>query len=297
MTGGLVASVYIPDFSLPGTGRSAPCEQPLTYQIGEIDDRYDITQKELASVMKEVEDLWFTAMDKDLLNYSEDGKVVVNLVYGEEQERSEREKKLSNRIEIKKEQRKVTEEEYKRISRVFKSKREDLEELQSQNKQEVTKYNNYVTKWNGKSDVPEQVKREIKQMKRELEKVQAELQQKQDELEFHRQQANSKGKQLNKLIEEEKELVASYNNRFAKARKFNQGQFVKQGENENVYIYQFSDKHDLKTVLAHEFGHAMGLEHVSNPESIMHEMMDEQNIFDLSLTSEDINAIKSRCTE
>lgn len=292
-----MASVYIPDFSLPGNDKPIPCEEPLTYKIGEIDDRYDITEKELASVMKEIEDLWFTAMDKDLLNYSKDGRVAVNLVYGEEQEHSDREKTFSQRIEIKKKQRKGLENEHKRISRVFKSKREDLEELQNQYEREVTKYNNYVSQWNGKSDVPNRVVRNIREMERELKKEEAKLQRRQDELEFHRQQANAKGKQLNKVIEEEKELVASYNNRFAKARKFNQGQFVRQGKEEKVFIYQFSNKHDLKTVLAHEFGHAMGLEHVSNPRSIMHEMMDEQNIFNLSLTNEDIKAIKSRCTE
>ncbi len=114
-------------------------------------------------------------------------------------------------------------------------------------------------------------------------------------MESYRQQTNAKADRLNSVIKEEKEMVASYNNRFAKTRKFNQGQFVKKGENETVLIYQFSNKNDLKTVLAHEFGHAMGLDHVKNPKSIMFEMMDQQNIFNLSLTKEDISAIANRC--
>ncbi len=295
MIGGLVSTAYIPDFSIPGMDETAPCEKPLTYRIGEIDERYNFSKNELASVMKKVEALWSTALDRELLAYDESGQVVIKLVYGEEQQLSEQEKTFSQRINVKKKQREVLENEFDRMTRNFKSKREDVEKMQDQYDQEVAKFNNYVSEWNGKSDVPERVVNNIKEMERKLRREKAKLQQKHREVESYRQRTNAKADQLNRVIKEEKEMIASYNNRFAKARKFNQGQYVKKGKNETVFIYQFSNKNDLKTVLAHEFGHAMGLDHVKNPESIMFEMMDQQNIFNLSLTKEDISAIASQC--
>jgi predicted Zn-dependent protease len=48
-------------------------------------------------------------------------------------------------------------------------------------------------------------------------------------------------------------------------------------------------------VLAHEFGHALGLDHVEDPQAIMYYLMDKQNIKDLKLTTDDINALKKGC--
>jgi predicted Zn-dependent protease len=62
-----------------------------------------------------------------------------------------------------------------------------------------------------------------------------------------------------------------------------------------INIYQFHDESDLELVLAHELGHALGLNHVENPESVMYYLMEKQNLENIQLTTQDLQAIKNVC--
>jgi predicted Zn-dependent protease len=62
-----------------------------------------------------------------------------------------------------------------------------------------------------------------------------------------------------------------------------------------INIYQFDDIERLTLVLAHEFGHALGLTHVGNPKSVMYYLTDRQDTRNLKLSEEDIRAFQYRC--
>ena len=48
------------------------------------------------------------------------------------------------------------------------------------------------------------------------------------------------------------------------------GQFRHAGSERSIDIFFFLDEEDLRRTLLHEFGHAMGLEHLDDPSAIMH---------------------------
>ncbi len=75
------------------------------------------------------------------------------------------------------------------------------------------------------------------------------------------------------------------------------GEFDK-GYHENgiIVIHQYFDLNDLTLVLAHEFGHALGIKgHAESPQAIMHAFLDQVPRFNLGLHSDDIAAIKNEC--
>lgn len=296
LLGGLFTFTRSSDFMTTNVGPTHPCEQPLTYKFGEIDSRFNLDIKELTDVMKEVEALWATALGKELLEYDENGKIVVHLVYSEDQKRTVEERAFSERIEVKKGQIKVAEQEYKRLSNRFLKEREELQETADEYNREIKKYNDYAEKW-GEGNIPAHARNRFKRMERTIKRLKSDIDRKQKNLESLRKQTNSKSQLLNRLVDEQNEMISEYNSRFSGAKKFDQGRYIKQGGREKINIFQFANLAQLKTVLAHEAGHAMGLGHVDNPESVMHEMMGKQNIFNLELTDEDISAIKNRCRD
>jgi predicted Zn-dependent protease len=291
----LFVFTYIPSLNWAKTTQTVPCQEPLTYRFGDIDPRFDIPQEELKHLMKEVETLWASAMKQQLLEYDKDGQVVINLVYSEDQQRTEDERRLYKRIQLKKGQVNVLEQEYAHQKKRFEQNQELFSRTLSNFNQQVKKYNDWQKRMKTRS-IPFDIRQKFKQLERKINQLKVEVERRKENLEFERQKTNNKLRQLNRFIDQQNKLISQYNMRFGVAKKFNQGQYVKKGQDEQINIYQFANLAELKTVLAHETGHALGLSHVNNPEAIMNALMDKQNIFNLSLTNEDITAIKNKCS-
>lgn len=294
LIGGLVSFTYDIEFAPSGAEDSEPCGEPLTYRFDEIDSRFAIDEQQLSEIMSEVEDLWATALNRDVLEYDPNGKVAIRLIYSEEQRRTEDEQSFAKQIDAKQERIKTQRQEFQRLADSYKKREKDFKEELSEYNQLAESYNELAEKWEGQKVSDGQMSK-LNRMERQIKKLKPEINRKQENLEFLRKRTNRSSDELNQLIDEQNKLIDTYNKRFGGSMQFDQGQFVKRGNNESIRIYQFSDHSQLKVVLAHEAGHAMGLQHVKNPESIMYQMMGEQNIFDLELTSEDISAINKRC--
>jgi predicted Zn-dependent protease len=116
--------------------------------------------------------------------------------------------------------------------------------------------------------------------------------------EKRRQKINTLVKKINKLADQEKESAKEYNsnvltykNKYGKSKQFSQGEYFGQGIN----IYEFKDRDELTLILAHEFGHTLGIGHVKNSHSIMYYLMENQNLKNPQLTAEDLFALKNIC--
>ena len=127
--------------------------------------------------------------------------------------------------------------------------------------------------------------------------LESKINEKKETVESHRQRVNRQSDHINNLIDRQNQLIREYNQKFAEARKFNQGNYYRKGNIQRINIFQFSNLGELKAVLAHEFGHAFGIGHLDNPKAIMHAVMQQQNIYNLSLTQDDINALKKICND
>lgn len=295
LLGGLLTFSQNGSFLSSSSDVTPPCDAPLTYRFGDIDTRFNISEEELANVMTQVEELWATALDKDLLDFDKKGQVVIHLVYSKEQRRTQEEKAFAKRIEVKEDQINVLEQEYNQFRERFENQRRELQSKVDEYNRLIETYNNYAGEWSGRN-IPTHAKARLDRMEREISRKKSQIDREQQALESLRRQTNTKSQQLNALVEEQNGLIADYNNRFSGAQKFDQGRYVKKGEKEMINIFQFANRAQLKTVLAHEVGHAFGLSHVENPKSVMNKMMDQQNIFDLRLSEEDIAAITKRCS-
>lgn len=275
---------------------ASPCDTVLTYRLGDIDSRFHITENKVKEVMKEVERLWSGALGKELLTYREDGQIAIHFEYGEQQKFFEDERTTSIRIEGKEHQYNAQEKEYLRLSQKYKESFEQYNTMLAEYNTIVKTHNKLIADLRGKNITPED-KNSIKQSEEKINRLKVRLDRKQQEVESLRQRVNDRAEQLNEVNSQRNELISEYNSEFAVPKKFDQGRYIREGSNERIYVYQFSDIQSLKAVLAHEVGHALGIAHVNNPESVMYELMSEQNVVDLQLSEEDIEALREQCTE
>jgi hypothetical protein len=154
----------------------------------------------------------------------------------------------------------------------------------------LTAYNNQVAAYNNAGGAPEEefaaLQKEQTELAKELSRLvatEAEIRRRADEL-------NEFGETGNQLIELYNREVVHYNEIYGNIEQYTQGDY----ERERINVYKFSNTTELTKVIAHEFGHALGIGHVEGEGSLMYYLMAEQPETIL-LSEEDKTAFLTEC--
>jgi len=275
---------------------STPCSEPLSFRVGNIDERFSITQEELIELLKDAANIWSEAADTTVIEYDEEGEISVNLVYAEEQQLSDRERQYRDRLEHEEFSITVLENEYTRLNKQYEEDIRNYDRDSRELQQSIDRLNAWVVQKNNEGGFNEEDLEQYERRKAEIDHVKRDLAVRERMLKRKAAELNDKITFLNEKIEAKNRLVDEYNRQFTGTRKFTQGAYEGTNESRSINIFHFLDKNELRLVIAHEMGHALGIAHVSNPESVMHELMEQQNRRDLELTDEDIKALQQICS-
>lgn len=269
----IIVAIYINLDGKISSTFSGPCQEPLTYKVGSISSIYDINEQELKRMLTEINVAWSAPFDEPLFKQSDEGDIAINLVYGEQQRFIDKERTATVKINAQK-------TSYRQKERVLERLKSDYEELKTEYQNLIEDYKS--TEGNpGLQNKNTQIRRQIKQKERELHRLTNTI--------------NQHIKEINSISERIETLVDDYNKEFGSLHEFNQGNYRKTAEGETINIYGYKDQKELKLVLAHEMGHALGLNHVENPESVMYYLMEDQNRDSLAFTAQDIAALQEQC--
>lgn len=272
-----------------------PCNEPLQIRAGSLDDRFQIDPITLENAIREVVDLWSSSTGKPVVVYSEGADLKVDLVYADEQQLTDSERQFRDRlqsesvsIDVMERRFNQRENEYEEEVRRYDS---DMEQLQIS----IDRLNQWVNIQNRNGGFNEDELRQYDYRKDAIDKKSEALERKKAELMQEAENMNRMISDLNRRINQKNELVDEYNRTFTGERKFTQGAYEWNQMGKSIQVFQFSSLEELKLVLAHEVGHALGLEHVENPSSVMYYLMGNQKMNGLALTDEDVAALRSVC--
>jgi len=269
---------------------SAPCGIPLTYRIGSIDDSFGLTESQARAALSDAEAMWEGAVGQDVFVYDPESSFTVNFVYDERQQLTDEEKTLRHQLDTQKNLNESIREEYELYAAAYEELKSAYEKRERAYTRELEAYNETVAEWNTKGGAPEE---EYARLNREQERLATEgeeLNEMVEELNGLVDSLNALGQQGDSLVTTYNKIVEDYNDRFDLEREFTQGDY----QGEFINIYEYADGAELRIVLAHELGHALSIDHVEGPQSIMYYFMGAQSL-STGLTPEDVEAFEEKC--
>lgn len=246
----------------------SPCDTPITYSIGEIDPEFNLTKNEVLRRSKIAESIWEKAYKKNLFEYDPQSTFTINVKYDERQGLRTEANTLRNELES--EQGDID----SRIAR--------FNNASSRFKADVEQLNKDIAYWNAQGGAPEEEYRSLQErqdaLRTEGERLKAEA-----------QELNASTDSFNSMVGTLNQTVQTFNK--ALENKPEGGLYTQHGDSKNITVFFNNSVNEFVYTVAHEMGHALGMDHVADRNSIMYSQVTEV----LIPSSYDLAALEKAC--
>lgn len=261
-----------------------PFDTRVRYRIGSVDSRFGVSPAEVKALSHEAVQIWHDGTGEEWFVYDDEARLIINLIYDERQAESDARKTLQNDINN-------MVQSHNQHSKELETARDKLGEefstLQSELAVWQANYNDVVRRLQGINSPVDHDRltaqhNALLAQKRTLEQKIATYERNQTHFNNSVNHFNQKTDHMNTAIE-------TANRRFT-ARQFHKGIF----NGKQIDIYEFSSIDDLRLTLAHELGHALGIDHNDDPTALMYPYAKQQDLTDFKLKPADVELLKNR---
>lgn len=270
---------------------SDPCDEPLSYRLGTFDDQFSLPSSTARELLADAEAVWERELDRELFVYEPTGDLAVNFIFDSRQQRTNTANEIESELDDLRSSHEEIASRFEQIVSNYQDRLTAYEADRRSYQNRLADYNNRVENYNEQGGASPSVQEELAEEKSELERQQADLEQRRLTLEALQQDIEQLAVEGNSLAQAYNEKADTYQDRFGTNQEFNQATYV----DGDINVYQFEGEDDLRLALAHELGHALGIEHVSESQSLMYPLMEDQPLNNLTLSAEDKAALSRLC--
>ena len=266
------------------------CRVPVSYDIGTIDPRFHISEEEARAAVSDAESLWEDATGKNLFSYTKGTAFKVNFVFDERQQKTIEVNSVQTELNQKASRNETIRTEYNTLRVKYDSLKKIYADQVTAYEARLKVHNDQVDAWNKKGGAPEKIYAQIAADKASLDAARIQLNRFADTLNTLVKNINSLGERGSGIITDYNKEVQVFNTKFSGKEEFTQGDY----DRARINIYQFKNQRELRLVLTHELGHALGLQHIADTQSVMYRLMEGQ-LAGFSLSTADLLEFKRVC--
>lgn len=266
-----------------------PFDTRLRYRIAEIDPRFGLSTEQLVQLSQQATDIWTQGTGKDYFVYDPKAKLVIELIYDQRQADSNQRRQQLGQIEHKQQIWANKNQNLKQFKNELNRTNALLDAKKNQLDAQLHQYNQQIALINQNGGIHPSQQKQFLQKRHHLQQQIFSLEQEITQYNQQIQQLNSKVSELNQMNQQLNHAVKQFNQHF-QPRLFDKGSF----NGKQINIYEFESADDLRLTLAHEFGHALGLQHNHDPQALMFPMLEKQDLENFKLTPADLALFNTR---
>lgn len=222
-----------------------PCKKPITYKVGTVDSRFGLDMDEVVEYSIASALVWNKNYGSDLFVYDANGELTINMIFDERQQASNKINKLDGYVGTEKDKLEAMIAQHRSNVASFKIRLAD--------------HNKTVESWNSQGGAPEEEFKKMTDMQNKLETEAQSLNTQAEKLNLASEDYNLQVGVLNEAIENFNEDLEA---------KPEEGIYI--GEENRIEIYFNNNRDELIHTIAHELGHARGLDHNNSSKSVMY---------------------------
>lgn len=257
--------------------KAAFCQSPLGWRLGALDPAFNLSESQAIALISTAAEMWNTTTGKSLLHHDPAQGFVIDFKFDARQQQLLKQRLLQRNLA--------------RYDDAIQPGLESLPEKFAELDAKIAEFNQQKAQLQQQISQFQPNAHNAEAQRRQLEQQQQSLIREADWLEQQRLQLMRDQDYLNETIRQRNELVQTAD-KPSTAASFEVGLMTIKQQQRHMTIFAFSSETDLVATIAHEFGHAFGIDHTPEPDSIMFHQLNAQQ---QQLTATDLRAWQHTC--